>query len=284
VTATTPGADTLEQQILSRPLVEQGPVREFLANHPVGEGAPIAVVIPAYNEEPTVASVVRGIPREIGGKAVEVIVVVDGSDDRTADEARGAGALVCDVPANRGQGSIFMLGYWLADKRGAEFIATTDADGQYDQSELDRVLEPLLSGRADYVNGSRRLGTELTTDATRHAGVILFGAVLSVLMRQRITDPAAGMRAFRTAVTRTVKLEQPQYQNSELLIATRMNGFKIVEVATTMRDRPDGATLTKKGRNLHYALRFSGAMLGTFIRELTAGRTGLRRAKTSCLK
>ncbi|HEX3803405.1 MAG TPA: glycosyltransferase family 2 protein [Solirubrobacteraceae bacterium] len=272
MTAAAEGALTLEQEILARPVEEREPTRRFFAENPPGEGAPIAIVIPAYNEEPTVAAVVRGIPREIGGKAVEVIVVVDGSDDRTADEARSAGALVCDVPINRGQGLIFMLGYWLAYKRGAEFIATTDADGQYDETEFDRVLEPILSGRADFVNGSRRLGTELTTDPVRHAGVIFFGTLVTVLVRQSITDPASGIRAFRTIVTRTVKLEQTQYQTSELLIATAMNGFRIVEVATTMRDRPEGATLTKKGPNLLYGMRFARAILLTFLREFKRKR------------
>jgi glycosyltransferase involved in cell wall biosynthesis len=274
VTAAAEGATTIEQEILARPAEEREAVRAFFNAYPAGEGAPIAVVIPAYNEEPTVAAVVRGIPREIAGRAVEVIVVVDGSNDRTADEARSAGALVCDVPTNRGQGLIFMLGYWLADKRGAEFIATTDADGQYDESEFDRVLEPILSGRADFVNGSRRLGTELTTDPVRHAGVIFFGGLISVLLRQRITDPASGIRAFRILVPRTVKLEQTQYQTSELLIATAMNGFRVVEVATTMRDRPDGATLTKKGPNLLYGMRFARAILMTYAREFKRKRSG----------
>lgn len=274
MTAAAEGVTTLEQEILARPVEEREAVRAFFNAHAPGEGAPIAVVIPAYNEEPTVASVVRGIPREIAGKAVEVIVVVDGSDDRTADEARAAGALVCDVPINRGQGLIFMLGYWLAYKRGSEVIATTDADGQYDESEFDRVLEPILSGRADFVNGSRRLGTELTTDPVRHAGVIFFGGLISLLLRQRITDPASGIRAFRTVIPRTVKLEQTQYQTSELLIATAMNGFRIVEVATTMRDRPEGATLTKKGPNLLYGLRFARAIMMTYVREARRKRSG----------
>jgi glycosyltransferase involved in cell wall biosynthesis len=270
---------SLEREILARPAEEREPIRAFFSEHPPGQGAPIAVVIPAYNEEPTVAAVVQGIPREISGKSVDVIVMVDGSDDRTAEEARSAGALVCDVPVNRGQGLIFMLGYWLADKRGAEFIATTDADGQYDESELDRVLEPVISGRADFVNGSRRLGTELTTDPVRHAGVIFFGTMMSLLLRQRITDPASGIRAFRTVVTRTVKLEQVQYQTSELLISTAMNGFRVIEVATTMRDRPEGATLTKKGPNLLYGMRFARAILFTFAREAVARRRRPRSEK-----
>ena len=273
MTAAAEGVTDLEQEILARPVEEREPVRAFFAANPVGEGAPIAVVIPAYDEEPTVGDVVRGIPREIAGKAVEVIVVVDGSADRTAEEARKAGALVCDIPINRGQGLIFMLGYWLAYKRGSEYIATTDADGQYDETEFDRVLEPIISGRADFVNGSRRLGTELTTDPVRHAGVIFFGGLVSLLVRQRITDPASGIRAFRTVIPRTVKLEQTQYQTSELLVATAMNGFRIAEVATTMRDRPEGATLTKKGPNLLYGLRFARAILTTYAREMKRKRS-----------
>jgi glycosyltransferase involved in cell wall biosynthesis len=279
LTAAAENTADLEREILSRPIEEHQPVRAFFAENPPGQGAPIAVVIPAYNEEPTVGAVVRGIAREMGGKAVDVIVMVDGSDDRTAQEARAAGALVCDVPVNRGQGLIFMLGYWLADKRGAEIIATTDADGQYDESELERVLEPIIAGRADFVNGSRRLGTELTTDPVRHAGVIFFGLLMSLLLRQRITDPASGIRAFRTVVTRTVKLEQVQYQTSELLISTAMNGFRVVEVATTMRDRPDGATLTKKGPNLLYGMRFARAILFTFAREFVANLKRRRSEK-----
>jgi glycosyltransferase involved in cell wall biosynthesis len=274
VSTATKTADStpLEQEIASRRVEERAPAREFFSEYAAGDGAPIAVVIPAFNEEPTIAAVVRGIPKTICGLEAEVIVVVDGSADKTAEEARSAGALVCDMPVNRGQGLTLRLSYWLADKRGAKIIATTDADGQYDEGELSRVVQPILDGNADFVNGSRRLGTELTTDSTRHLGVVVFGQILSVLLGQKITDPAAGVRAFRVEVPRAVRLDQPQYQSSEMLIATGMNGFHIVEVATTMRDRPEGATLTKKGPNLIYGLRFSQAIMKTYIRERKAGR------------
>src|SRR5205807_9270034 len=117
-------------------------------------------------------------------------VVVDGSSDATAERAAQGGALVCDVPVNRGQGAALRLGYWLARARGAQVIATIDADGQYEPAELARVIEPILAGRADFVSGSRRLGTELTTDPVRHLGVLVFGALISLMVRHRITDPA----------------------------------------------------------------------------------------------
>jgi glycosyltransferase involved in cell wall biosynthesis len=259
---------------------ERGPAKAFLEEYPPGAGAPVAVVIPAYNEEPTVRTVIEGIPSELAGLPVEVIVVNDGSRDATVAEARAAGALVCDIPVNRGQGLIFMLGYWLARTRGAQVIATTDADGQYVESELERLVEPIVSGRADFVNGSRRLGTELTTDPVRHAGVIFFGHLVSLLIGQKITDPACGIRAFSAELTGAVTLQQTQYQTSEILISSAMMGFRVIEVPTTMVDRPDGATLTKKGPNLLYGMRFARAVLGTWRRERKAARMRLRSEKT----
>ena len=256
--------------------VERDAAAGFLAANPPGLGAPLAIVIPAYNEEATVAEVVREIPREIAGLQTELIVVVDGSSDATAASALAAGALVCDVPVNRGQGAVLRLGYWLARARGARVIVTIDADGQYEPSEIGRVAQPILDGRADFVSGSRRLGTELTTDPVRHLGVLVFGALFSVLVRHRITDPACGLRAMRPDVTETVTLEQPQYQASELMISAALNGFRLAEVPTTMRDRGSQAGRTKKDGNLRYGIRFARAALHTWRRDRRAARTRLR--------
>jgi glycosyltransferase involved in cell wall biosynthesis len=273
---------SLDEQITRLLPEEREPVRAFFAAHPPGQGAPIAIVIPAYDEEPTVASVVREIPSEIAGQATEVIVVNDGSADNTVAEARGAGALVCDIPVNRGQGLIFMLGYWLARTRGAKVIATIDADGQYEPLELARVVQPILDGEADFVSGSRRLGAELTTDRVRHLGVLVFAAVITILTRHRVTDPACGIRAMSAEVTAAVTLEQPQYQASELMISAALNGFRLKEVPTTMRDRGAHATGTKKGGNLGYGIRFARAALHTWKRDRRAARTRLRPEKIQC--
>ncbi|MBV9472975.1 MAG: glycosyltransferase family 2 protein [Solirubrobacterales bacterium] len=273
-------ADVLE---LTRLQPAERPAAEaFLAAHPPGQGAPLAVVVPAYNEEPTVAAVIDEIPAEVAGLPTEVIVVVDGARDGTAASAAAAGALVCDVPANRGQGAALRLGYWLARARGAELIATIDADGQYEPRELEAVVEPILAGRADFVSGSRRLGAELTTDGVRHAGVIVFGALISVLVRHRVTDPACGLRAMRAELTARVTLEQQQYQASELMISAALNGLRLAEVPTTMRDRGAHATTTKKGGNLGYGLRFARAAIQTWWRDRSAARTRLRPEKIQC--
>jgi glycosyltransferase involved in cell wall biosynthesis len=215
------------------------------------------------------------VPARNAGLGTEVIVVVDGARDATAAQASAAGALVCDVPINRGQGAALRLGYWLARARGAQIICTIDADGQYEPDEIGRVVQPILDGKADFVSGSRRLGTELTTDKTRHAGVIVFGAMISLLVRQRVTDPACGLRAMRSEVTAAVTLEQPQYQASELQISAALHGFRLGEVPTTMRDRDDHATKTKKGGNFGYGVRFARAAIHTWWRDRRAARTRL---------
>ena len=278
----TPAQFQLRTELDQLDPVERGPASAFLAVHPPGLGAPLAVVIPAYNEEPSVAGVIAEIPREAVGLQTEVIVVVDGSEDQTATRAAAAGALVCDVPVNRGQGAALKLGYWLARARGAHVIATIDADGQYEPEELGRVVEPILAGRADFVSGSRRLGAELTTDRVRHTGVLVFGALFSLLVGTRITDPACGVRAMRPEVTATVVLEQSQYQASELMISAALHGFRLAEVPTTMRDRASHAGHTKKDGNLRYGVRFARAALNTWRRDRKAGRTRLRPEKIQC--
>jgi glycosyltransferase involved in cell wall biosynthesis len=251
---------------------ERDAAQAFVSVYPRGLGAPLAIVIPAYNEAPTVGEVLAEIPAEINGLEWEAIVIVDGASDETAAEAERAGALVCDVPVNRGQGAALKLGYALARARGAELICTIDADGQYEPEEIGRVIQPILDGEADFVSGSRRLGAELTTDRMRHVGVIVFGKLFSMLVGQSVTDPACGLRAMRSEVTAAVTLEQPQYQASELMISAALHGYRLAEVPTTMRDREKHATGTKKGGNIGYGIRFARAALRTWRRDRRAQR------------
>ena len=110
--------------------------------------------------------------------------------------------------------------------------------------------------------------------------MIVFGALISVLVRQRITDPACGLRAMRSEVTAAVVLEQPQYQASELMISAALHGFRLAEVPTTMRDRGEHATGTKKGGNFGYGVRFARAAVHTWWRDRTAARRRDCPAKT----
>ena len=236
---------------------------QFASEYAERPAAPIAVVIPALNEEESVADVVSSVPETICGLATETILVDDGSTDATASLAGDAGALVCRLAVNLGQGHAFRVGYKLATHRGARVICTADADGQFDPRELPALVEPILAGRADFVNGSRRLGRTETTDPVRRAGVLFYGALVTLLTRVRITDPANGLRAFTPEVTSTVPLRQTQYQTSELLIGAIANGFRVIEAPATMYQRAAGES--KKGHNLIYGLRFGRVVVSTWL-------------------
>ena len=242
-------------------------------------GAPrreLVVVVPAFNEEESVAAVVHAVPSEIDGIGVATLVMDDGSSDATADTARAAGAMVCSLGSNVGQGVVLRLGYRLASARGASYIATADADGQFDPAELPRLMAPLLAGEADFVNGSRRLGRNVQTDRVRRLGVVVFGTVLSGVSGVRITDPSNGLRAWRTEVTDTVRLKQAQYQTSEVLLRTIASGYRVQEVPATMYERAAGTS--KKGRNWRYGLRFA-RVIATTAWEERAGLVQARRAR-----
>jgi glycosyltransferase involved in cell wall biosynthesis len=239
--------------------------------------APVAIVIAAYNEEGAIGPVIEELPGEVCALATAVIVVADGCADGTAAEAGDAGAMVADVPVNRGQGAALRLGYRLAREGGACYIVTTDADGQYNPAEMQRVLAPIVAGEADFVTGSRRLGSQETRDLIRRTGVRFFAGTISMLTGQKISDTTFGLRAMRAEVTGAVQLEQPQYQASELLIGVITHGYKVAEVPATIHRRRVGES--KKGQNplyqlhlpgvnnLFYGVRFARVAYGTWWRE-----------------
>ncbi|HSK91223.1 MAG TPA: glycosyltransferase family 2 protein [Euzebyales bacterium] len=269
MSATTDRAATRPQEE-----IDDAAVARFAGAYGTPALGPVAVVIAAYNEEDALGGVLAELPETVDARPVSVIVVDDGSADGTADVARAGGAYLVSPGRNRGQGAALRLGYRVAREGGAAYIATLDADGQYDPAELRRVLLPVLRGEADFVTGSRRLGSEETTDNLRRAGVRFYAWLVSVLTRQRVTDTSFGLRAMRAEVTSTVTLSQPQYQSAELLIGALAHGFRVQEVPTTMRQRAAGAS--KKGNNLLYGVRYGRVVVGTWLRERARRRAAVR--------
>ena len=248
-------------------VVDAAAVSSFTAQYGARAASlpPLAIVIAAYNEQGAIGPVLEALPQSISGLDVAKIVVSDGSVDDTVKEADAAGALVCDVPVNRGQGAALRLGYRLAREGGAQYIVTTDADGQYNPAEIASLLAPILAGEADFVSGSRTRGSEETKDPVRKLGVRAFALMITMLTGQRITDPSFGLRAMRAEVTGAVKLAQPQYQAAELLIGVIAHGYKVTERPATIHKRQVGKS--KKGHNLFYGLHFAKVVTGTWWRE-----------------
>ncbi|MQA10448.1 MAG: glycosyltransferase [Pseudonocardiaceae bacterium] len=245
--------------------VDMAALREFSARYGNVRFSPVVIVIAAYNEEDGLGPVLDGLPSSSCGMSVDVLVVADGCKDQTARVAREHGAYTCVAPTNRGQGAALRLGYQLAGQNGARYVVTTDADGQYDINELPMLLEPLAHDEADFVSGSRRLGEEHAADRVRWLGTRVFAILASVLARRRITDTSFGFRGIRAELACEVRLQQPQYQSSELMLGLLALGARYREQPMTMNVRSAGTT--KKGNNLVYGYNYAKAMTGTWSRD-----------------
>jgi glycosyltransferase involved in cell wall biosynthesis len=254
-------------------------IEEFTTRYGEPKFPDVLVVIAAYNEAEGIGPVVDSVPGSISGLSVATLVVVDGAKDASAEVAREHGAFVCDIPVNRGQGAALRLGYHLARIGGARFIVTTDADGQYDMTELATLLGPLLADEADFVTGSRRLGANESPDRVRRLGTRVFATIVSVLTGHRVTDTSFGFRAMRAEVTGQVTLAQPQYQSSELLVGVLSHGYRVVERPMTMRRRAGGST--KKGNNLVYGARYARVVFSTWARERKTTRSSTTNLTTN---
>ncbi len=153
----------------------------------------ITAVIPAYNEEVSIGSIVLQARKYVE----QVIVIDDGSCDKTAMLAEMAGAEVICHLQNMGKGTALKTGFEAAIQNNARIIVTIDADGQHDPSEIPRLVAPILSNETDMVNGSRYIGGKTcNTPIYRRIGQTLLDKVTNFNSRLKITDTQSGFRAF----------------------------------------------------------------------------------------
>jgi hypothetical protein len=246
-------------------LIENLALQEFRATARLEDFADaIAIVIPAYNESGNIAHVISGLPPELSGLPVRPIVVDDGSADDTTERARRAGAAAVRLPMNRGQGAALRTGYRLALATEPRVVVTMDADGQHRADELPRLVDPILAGEADVMNGSRVLGAADPNHAARKLGIKVFAWLLSALTASRITDPACGYRAVRTGALRGLEFHQDQFHNSEFILEASKKKLSMREAPVTVETRISG--LSKKPSHFRYGLGFANALVRAWLR------------------
>ncbi len=225
---------------------------------------PIIVLIPAYNEADNLKEVLPRIPASIDSIPVVPIVIDDGSDDGTVDVARKYSAMVATHPVNRGGGAALKAGYDIARNLRAAVVVTMDADGQHLPDEIESLVIPLLSDKADFVIGSRVLGSCANYSRFRVLGVHMFSRLISLIIGTRITDCSSGFRALRGKVIEDCLLLQEQYHTAEVIIEAAKRDFRIVEKPVTISSRLSGES--KKGHDLKYGLFFLRTIIKTWLR------------------
>ena len=200
----------------------------------------ITVVLPAYNEEVAIGSIVLLTCKY----ADNVIVVDDGSSDRTADVARKAGAEVIVHEVNKGKGRALKTGFTAAVALGADIIVTMDSDGQHNPADIPKLVEPILKGEADMVNGSRYLnGLGKNTPAYRRVGQTILDEVTNLNSGLHITDSQSGFRAFAASTKDVFRFNaRGMAIESEMLADAGHHGLRITEVEIGVRYDVDGST------------------------------------------
>lgn len=222
----------------------------------------VLAVVPAFNEAGGVAGVVAEI-LAVRPK-VDVLVVDDGSSDRTAEKAAAAGATVVRLPYNLGIGGAVQTGFRYAVRNGYDAAVQVDGDGQHVPADIPALLAALGPGGADVAIGSRFLGAGgYTTTRLRRVGTRVFERVNSWVLGQTITDNTSGFRAYNRRALGFLAENYPQdYPEPESVVLLGRNGFRIREVPIRMRERGHGRSSISSFRSVYYMIK---VLLAIFV-------------------
>jgi glycosyltransferase involved in cell wall biosynthesis len=206
----------------------------------------IAVIIPVKDEGATIGALLDGISEvSVPGHDLHPIVVDDGSTDATDAIARGRGAEVVAHPENRGLGAAVRTGLRAAVASGAVAVAYLDADLEYSPGDIPKLLEPVLSGRAGYVLGSRFRGGVRGMRLYRRAGNYAFTALLVLLTGEKITDGQTGMRAFSREAAERAEIVHDYNYAQVLTLDLLRKGFRLEEVPIRYSVREHGESFIR---------------------------------------
>jgi glycosyltransferase involved in cell wall biosynthesis len=229
-------------------------------------------IVPALNEEAAIAQVIDEI--RAYDPALEIVVIDDGSPDRTAQAARAAGAHVLRLPFNLGIGGAVQTGFRYAYENGFELAVRVDGDGQHDPAQLAAVVDPVVRGEADIVVGSRYLGPAgegYRSTVPRRVGIRILARIVSLLAGQRITDPTSGFQALnRKAITLFAADYPHDYPEVEALVLLLRHRLRLREVPIAMRPRAGGRSSIRTLSSAYYMVKVLLALfVGTFRRNVT---------------
>lgn len=247
------------------------------ARVPVGPGE-VAVVVPSFDEAGTIGDVVDGI--EALGLGAEVIVSSDGSTDGTEAAARRHGATVIHHRRNRGKSAALRDGIAAAMRRGCEVVVLMDGDGQHDPADLPALIDPILTGDADIVLGSRYLGSpgRGATPVNRYLVRSSTSWIVGRVLGRPVTDPYCGYRALSRAAADVIALRGSRYQcELEMLFVGSVHELQMTEVPV---QRIYGSGTTKMGARYG---RLLGRMvvLSQYARAIGSGALVVRKSRAA---
>ena len=224
-------------------------------------GKSLLILVPAFNEEGAVGTVVRQV-RQVCPDAV-VAVVDDGSWDGTANVAQEAGAEVLQLPHHLGLGGAVQMGYRFAFEQGYQRVVRVDGDGQHVPEDIPNLLSALEEGDYDLVTGSRFLEPNgYRVERMRRFGGLIFSWVLRPILGQIITDPTSGFIAVNRRALEVFSRSFPlEYPEIEALVVLKRKALRFRETPARMRPRLAGVSTIGSWKAVYYMVR---VLLGVF--------------------
>jgi len=201
------------------------------------------IIIPAFNEEKQIASVIEGVRQYSNA---DIVVIDDGSVDLTCERAGSAGAFVIRHPFNMGAGVAIQTGFKYASKNHYDFLLQIDGDGQHHPAHIPDLFSVIENRKCDLVIGSRFLkNSEYKTGVLKAAGVRLFRKVVGIITGESITDPTSGYRCMNRNVFQycTADSYPWDYPDADIIIDLHRAGFKIAELPVMMAHNPEGRSM-----------------------------------------
>lgn len=226
------------------------------------------IVIPAHNEEDNIEAVVNEVRQ--AQPAADVLVVNDGSTDRTSELAALKGAMVLDIPVNIGYGCAVQTGFRFAVDQGYEFVAMMDGDAQHDPSSLSALIAVMERERADVVIGSRFFEGTYKMPLARKIGVWLFSAIAHHYTKMTFTDPTSGFQLLNRKVFSYLSLGDNyplDYPDVNIIMALHKMNFKVREAPVKMRERAAGKSMHSGLRPIIYTARMFLAIIMVLLRK-----------------
>lgn len=227
----------------------------------------ILIIVPAFNEERSLASVLNSIKKE--APYADIVVINDGSKDNTAYVARKQNVEVVSVPFNLGIGGAVQTGLIYAQRNKYDVAIQLDADGQHKAEELEKLLLPLRNDQADLVLGSRFLEkTNYHSTFMRKLGNRIFSALIALVTKQYFTDSTSGFRAFNRRAINFLSEHYPtEFPEPESLVILKKHGFRVKEVTVEMNERQAGESSVTWFKAVYFMISISIAILIDWIKK-----------------
>jgi len=227
----------------------------------------ICAIVPAYNEELNIRCVLEDISQH--HPDIKIVVVNDCSDDNTEGVVRELDQTILNLPINLGIGGAVQTGMKYAMANDFDIAIQFDGDGQHLAAEIDSIIKPVVNGTHDVVIGSRFLKPSgYSAGHFRSIGIGVFRMLNSLLLGSTITDNTSGFRAYgRKAISFLAQFYPQDYPEAEAVIELFRNGFRIGEVAVTMRERSGGESSIGVMNSVYYMIKVVMANLIAFSRR-----------------